>query len=49
MTVRRAGVVRHSPGSKDMNTKDEEPMVMDVISGRQPFKIQQTQKNLYVP
>jgi hypothetical protein len=38
-------VVRQSPDSKDMNTEPEEATGLEVVTRRQPVKIQQTEKS----
>jgi hypothetical protein len=41
-------VVIQSPASKDVNTKAEEATALEAVTKRQPVKIQQTEKTLYV-
>jgi hypothetical protein len=36
--------MRESPASKDSNTEGDEATVLEVVTGRQPVKIHQTQK-----
>jgi hypothetical protein len=38
--VRRVGVARQSPASKDVNTKAEEATALEAVTRRQPVKIQ---------
>jgi hypothetical protein len=40
--------VRQLPASKDMNMEAEEATALEAITRRQPAKIQQTEKILYV-
>jgi hypothetical protein len=48
MAVRRLRFERQSPASKDRNTEAEEAMALEAITRRQPVKIQQTEKILYI-
>jgi hypothetical protein len=41
-------VVRQSPDSKDVNPEAEEAMALEVVTRRQPVKMQQTEKISYV-
>jgi hypothetical protein len=40
--------VRQLLASKDVNMEDEEATVLEDVTRRQPVKIQQTEKTLYV-
>jgi hypothetical protein len=40
--------VRQAPVSKDVNMEAEEAMALEAIIRRQPVKLQQTEKTLYV-
>jgi hypothetical protein len=41
-------VVRQSSASKDVNMEAEEATVLEAVTRRQPVKIQQTEKTLYM-
>jgi hypothetical protein len=41
-------IVRQSPGSKDVSMEIEEATALETFTRRQPVKIQQTEKTLYV-